>query len=261
MRIIIVNAVKTIFTRALPLMFCAAFASWGANLANPAAQAGPARMSFGASYYIGGADITNDTIPLMMNRVSGRASYSPVRYVNFGADVGAVMVGVEEYKTAPVFDGRFGWSVGGHLKLSTPYLFDRVALLALGNYNLFRSTNKFGAYYGGADAAAAAGLQIRLWDGYLSLGPQIYAIMGKNRGFDGTKGKYSNLNNMRAWIAYEYFPDDIFGGEHKPYMSFELTVSPKIRPSKRVPFREFSASISVGTITRRLYGEGRDGDD
>jgi len=257
---------KIFFPRLLPIMLCAAAASFGANLANPAAQVGTARMSFGASYFLGGADITNLEIPLMMNRLAVRASYSPIRYVNFGVDLGTPLVSVEKYSvngrdTVPVFDGEFGWSAGGNLKLSTPYMFGSVAVLALANANLFRSSNKAGAYYGGADITAAAGVQIRLPNGYISFGPQIYMIMGRNKGIYGAEGEYSNVNNMRAWIAYEYFPDDIFGGEYKPYMSAEFTASHKICASERVPVREFSLSVSFGVITRRLYGDGADDDD
>jgi hypothetical protein len=258
-----VNAVKTIFKRALPLLLCAAAASFGANLANPAAQAGTARMYFGASYFVGGSDITNLEIPMIMNRLNMRVGYAPVSYVNFGADLGLPLISVEEYNRTPVFDGDFGWSAGGHLKLSTPYILGRVAVLALGNINVFRSTNKGGAYYGGTDLAAAGGLQFKLPARHcLSLGPQFYMIMGKNKGFEEkTEGTYSNVNNMRAWLAYEYLPADVFGGEYKPYMSLELTASPKICASKRVPVKEFSVSVSVGIITKRLYGEGKADDD
>lgn len=256
------NDVKKIVARVLPLLLCAAAAAFGANLASPAAQAGTARMYFGASYFVGGADVTNLEIPLIMNRLNMRIGYAPISYVNFGADFGLPLISVERYMGArdsvPVFDGRFGWSGGGHLKLSSPYLFNRVAALAQGNINVFRSTNKQHAYYGGTDIAAAAGLQFRLPAGHvLSLGPQFYTIMGKNKGFDGVKGTYSNVHNMRAWIAYEYLPVDIFGGEHKPFMSFEFTASPEINGSRRVPVREFSVSASVGIITKRLYGDGK----
>lgn len=242
------------------IVLCAAMASFGANLANPAAQVGDARMSFGASYFIGGADITDLEIPMMMNRVDMRISYSPIRYVNFGADFGTVQLSVDKYSvngrdTVPIFEGKFGWSAGGHLKLSTPYIFDYVSILALGNANVFRSTNKQKAYYGGTDITAAAGLQIRVPNGRISLGPQIYMILGDNKGVYKIKDEYSNVNNMRAWIAFDYLPEDLLGGDHQPYLSIEFTASPKINGSKRAPIREFSVSVSVGSITQRLYGK------
>jgi len=259
--------VKKIFTNILPILLCLTASSFGANLANPAAQVGDARMSFGASYFIGGADVTNLEIPLMMNRVGARVSYSPIRYVNFGVDFGIAQISVEKYSadgrdTIPVFDGGIGWSAGGHIKLSSPYILDYVSVLVLGNANAFRSTNKLDAYYGGADIAAAVGVQIRFPGvGCLSLGPQIYMIMGENKSFNGVEGTYSNVNNMRAWAAFDYFPEMALTGNQKPYMSIEFTASPKINGSKRAPVREFSLSLSVGIITQRLYGEATDFED
>jgi len=240
-----------------------AAAAFAANLANPATQVSDARMSFGVSYYIGGADITDYEIPMMMNRVCGRVSYAPIRYVNFGLDFGTTQISVDKYSlndrdTVPVFEGRFGGVIGGHLKLTSPYFGEYVALLGIGNVNYFRSTNKPGAFYGGVDVAVAAGAQLRIPNiGYLSAGPQIYYIAGENKAFNSKeKGKYSPVNNVRAFIAFDYFPEDAFiMWDHKPYVSIEFTASPKINGSKRAPIREFSFSVSIGAITQRLYGE------
>jgi hypothetical protein len=227
-------------------------------------------MSFGVSYYIGGADITDLEIPMMLNRVSGRISYSPIRYVNLGLDFGTVQVSVDSYSsnnwrdTISVFEGGMGWSAGGHLKLSSPYIAEYAALLAIGSVNAFRSTNKNKAYYGGTDITAATGIQLRIPNvGHLSFGPQLYYIAGKNRGARDpitderpAAGKYSPVNNLRAWIAFDYFPEDAFiMWNQKPYVSVEFTASPKIGGSRRAPIQEFSVSISVGAITQRLYGE------
>ncbi|MCL2182386.1 MAG: hypothetical protein FWB85_02815 [Chitinispirillia bacterium] len=253
----------------LTILLLSALPSAAANLANPAAQVGDARMSFGISYYLGGANITGLELPMMMNRAGGRVSYSPIRYVNFGLDFGTVQASVDKYyseaarDTIPVFDGGFGGFIGGHLKLTSPYIADYVALMALGSADYFRSTNPEGAYYGGVNITAAAGVQIRIPSaGFLSLGPQIYMIDGTNKGVNRATGKltpagsYSPVNNMRAWIAFDYFPEDAFiAWNHKPYVSVEFTASPKISGSKRAPIQEFSLSVSVGAITHRLYGE------
>ncbi|MCL2218785.1 MAG: hypothetical protein FWC23_02580 [Chitinispirillia bacterium] len=252
---------KKYFALILPVLLLAAAQSAATNLANPAAQIPGARMSFGASYYLGGADITNLEIPMMINRIGGRVSYAPVPYVNFGADFGTAQVSVDQYAIGrdiiPIFNGNLGWSVGGHLKLSTPYIANTFAVLALGHVNYFSSANKLKAYYAGTDIAAAAGLQFRIpGGGVLSFGPQLYMIEGANKGFNGEKDKYKAVNNMRAWIAFDYFPEETFiMWDQKPYVSIEFTASPKISGSRRAPIQEFGVSISVGAITQRLYGE------
>jgi hypothetical protein len=251
----------------LSALLCLAASSFGANIANPAAQIPDARIAVGASYFVGGSTISNNEIPLMMNRLGARVSYAPIRYVNVGLDFGTAQVSVDQYTvgsdTIPVFDGGFGWSVGGHLKLSSPYIGNYVSAFGLTNGNLFRSKNKLGAYYGGADAVGVVGVQVRIPQfGYVSVGPQVYLIQGENKGYDSNeKGKYSNINNVRGWIAFDYFPEmgslsriSELAGDNRPYVSVEFTMSPKIGGSKRVPIQEFSLSISVGTITQRLYG-------
>jgi hypothetical protein len=253
-----------------------AAAAFAANLANPAAQAGDARMVFGASYYLGGADITRLNIPMMMNRISARVTYSPIRYVNFGLDGGTTHISVDKFPlpgaalnpdpdvpdSARVFKGNLGWSGGAHLKLTTPYLFDYVGLVAIGHVNYFYGVNDLDARYAGTNFVAAAGLQVRIPRvGAVSLGPQFYLINGRNRSYDGVEAEYSNVNNVRAWVAFDYFPEmEQFTGNHKPYISVEFTASPKIGGSSRVPIREFSVSVSIGAITQRLYGELNDAD-
>ena len=267
-------AVKKNFTFILSVLLCVAAASYGASIANPTAQVSDARLSIGASYFVGGSSIgggtePDDAVPMMMNRLCARVSYAPVRYVNFGLDFGTAQVSVDQYAngwgdTVPIFNGGFGWSAGGHLKLSTPYFGNYVGLFGLANGNLFRSTNKRKAYYGGADAVGVVGVQVRVPNfGFVSVGPQVYLIQGENRGYDSDEvGKYSNINNVRGWIALDYFPDmNGLTGEHTPYASIEFTMSPKISGSRRVPVKEFSLSVSVGVITPRLYGADKEAED
>jgi hypothetical protein len=258
----------------LSALLCVAASSFGASVANPAAQIPDARLAVGVSYFLGGSTITDKEIPMMMNRLCARVSYSPIRYVNVGFDFGTAQVSVDQYTedawddTIPVFNGDFGWSVGGHLKLSTPFFFDYVALFGLANGNFFRSTNKLNAYYGGKDGVGVVGAQIRIPNvGYVSIGPQVYLIMGDNRGYAGQKGTYSNINNIRGWLAFDYFPEmgdfskiSELAGDNKPYVSVEFTMSPKIGGSARVPIQEFSLSVSIGVITQRLYGVDKEAD-
>ena len=243
------------------LVLCLAAASFGANLANPAAQAGDARLAFGASYYVNGSTITNREIPMMMNRIGGRASFSPVKYISIGVELAAVQISVEQYPgpydMIPTFDGKYGLSYGGSLKLISPFLFNRVAFVGLANGNFFRSENDLEAYYGGKDGAAAAGIQVKIPKfGFVSAGPHVYVINGENKGYEGGKTSvYSNINNLRGWIAVDYFPQAFALNEKvQPYLSIEFTASPKINSSSRVRVQEFSLAVSLGTISPRLYG-------
>jgi len=244
------------------MITCLSAASFGANLANPAAQVGDARLAFGASYFVNGSTISNDEIPMIMNRIGARASFSPVKYFSIGVDLAAVQVSVDQYPgslpfdTVPTFDGKYGVSYGGNLKLTTPYMFDYVALIGIANGNFFRSENKLGAYYGGKDAAGVIGLQVKVPNlGFISAGPQVYYIEGENRSYYGEKGTYSNINNLRGWIAFDYFPPvSILDEKVQPYFSVEFTMSPKINTSSRVRVQEFSVAVSLGSISPRLYG-------
>ncbi|MDR2728524.1 MAG: hypothetical protein LBB56_05270, partial [Chitinispirillales bacterium] len=69
------------------------------------------------------------------------------------------------------------------------------------------------------------------------------------------KGTYSNINNFRGWVAFDYFPQVLALNEKiQPYLSLEFTASPKINSSSRVRVKEFSIAVSMGTISPRLYG-------
>lgn len=247
------------------VILCLTAASFGANLANPAAQVGDARLAFGASYYVNGSTITNMEIPMIMNRIGARASFSPVKYVSVGVDLAAVQLDVERYSAAPydivpMFEGKYGFSYGGNLKLASPLLFNRVAVIGLANGNFFRSENELDAYYGGKDGAAVIGMQVKIPGfGFISAGPHFYYIEGENKGYDGVKSTYSNINNLRGWIAVDYHPHVIALNEKvQPYLSVEFSMSPKIKTSSRVRVQEFSVAVSMGTISQRLYGMDKD---
>ncbi|MBN1577678.1 MAG: hypothetical protein JW913_14055 [Chitinispirillaceae bacterium] len=227
------------------------------NLANPAITLPQARIAIGASYHLGGYSLTNDTIPALFNRIHGRIEYGPFKYLTLGIDAGAVQIEVDRYHdTVPVFHGKFGFSGGAHLKLSTPsFARQLVSFIAIAQATLFKSQNKHSAYYGGKDGTGILGVQVHIPGfGYISAGPWVYLIEGENRSFDGKTGFYSNTDNVRGWLAIDYFPKIIDVTSNKPYLSLEFSISPKATYSQRIPVQAFSVSISLGSITRRLYG-------
>ncbi|MCX7726180.1 MAG: hypothetical protein N2053_04965, partial [Chitinispirillaceae bacterium] len=119
----------------------------------------------------------------------------------------------------------------------------------------FRSQNKHSAYYGGKDGCGTVALQIRIPKfGFISTGPLIYLIKGENRSYNGEYGYYYNVNNIRGWIAIDYFPPLSELTKNRPYVSIEASLSPQATYSKRIFAQEFSISISIGAITKRLYG-------
>jgi hypothetical protein len=242
-------------------LFTAVFTEvFAANLADPAVLVPPARIAAGASYDLDGFSITNNEVPCLTNRFEARISFSPFSFVNFGIDGGTLQMEVAGDTTASdtfsVFHGRYGICGGGHLKLSTPFFFNDLACLvgiARGSY--FSSKSNAGASYGGLDASGGAGIQIHLKDfGYLTLGSTVYLILGKNKSFDGTMSKYSNVNNVRGWLALDYFPALGEASRNIVYVSIELSVGPNVTFNERVPVQEMSVSVSIGAISRKLYG-------
>lgn len=232
-----------------------------ANLANPAITLPDARISIGASYHLGGYTLTNDTIPALFNRIHGRVEYGPLKYLTVGIDAGVTQIDVDRYidisnDTVPIFHGKFGFSGGAHLKLSTPSFARRmISFIAIAQATLFTSKNKHTASYGGTDGTGIIGIQIHIPGfGFISAGPWVYLIQGENRSFDGTTSFYSNTDNVRGWIAIDYFPKLKDLSTNKPYLSLEFSISPKATYSERIPVQAFSVSISIGAITKRLYG-------
>jgi hypothetical protein len=41
---------------------------------------------------------------------------------------------------------------------------------------------------------------------------------------------------------------------NKPYVSLEISASPAADYSKRIPLQEFSISICIGSVSKRLFG-------
>jgi len=243
------------------LLFLIATTVSAANLANPAVTLPEARIAIGASYHLGGYALSNMEIPSLFNRVQARLEYSPIKYLTIGFDGGAMKVDVDRYvaggDSVPVFHGNYGYSGGGHIKLSTPsFLRNRLSFIAIGQATMFNSENSdVRAGYKGKDGCGAIGLQVHIPGfGYVTAGPWAYVIKGENSSFDGTTNSYSNVDNVRGWLAIDYFPKVSELSKNKPYISFEFSISPSATYSERVPFQAISASISIGSITGRLYG-------
>lgn len=233
---------------------------YGSNLANPAVSIPASRITIGASYLVSGYTLTNLELPSLFNRIHARAEYSLLSNVSIGVDLGVTQIDVDKYTIGddsfPVFHGKFGFSTGAHLKVSTPFfLKNTLALTCIGNATTFSSKNTDGASYGGFDGAGAVGVQFHIKRfGYISTGPMIYLIKGKNESFDGIRGKYSNVNNIRGWLAIDFFPDLKEMSTNKPFITLEITASPDADYSKRIPLQEFSVSLCIGSITKRLSG-------
>jgi hypothetical protein len=197
----------------------------------------------------------------MMNRIQARLSYSPFSFVNFGIDAGASQMEVAGDTTPAdtfgIFHGGYAFSGGGHIKLGTPFFFNNLVCgIGIFQGTVFSSQNNSGTTYGGTDACGGLGLQFHVPSfGYVTVGSQVYLIMGKTTDFSGKQGTYSNVNNVRGWLAIDYFPPALPSSKNLFYLSFEMSVSPKARFNARAPVQEIGFSVSIGSITPRLYGQ------
>jgi hypothetical protein len=233
---------------------------YSSNLANPASALPAANVLFGASYNLGGYTLTNLNIPAMFNRIHGRIEYAPINYLNIGIDLGATQIDVDRYvssgDTIELFHGKYGFSGGAHLKLSTPAILKKtMSFFTIGQATTFSSENDDGAKYGGIDGAGVIGLQFHIPNfGYISVGPMIYLIQGDAQGSDGKNGYYSNSNNVRGWIAVDYILKGNELSKGNAYLSVEFSASPKANYSRRIPIQEFSISVSLGYISGKIYG-------
>lgn len=233
---------------------------YSSNLANPAAALPTANILIGTSYNVGGYTLTNLNIPAMFNRFHGRIDYAPITYLNIGIDLGATQIDVDRYvsssDTIKLFHGKYGFSGGAHLKLSTPSIVKKtISFFTIGQATTFSSENDNGAKYGGIDGAGVIGLQFRIPKfGFISIGPMVYVIQGDAQGTDGKKEYYSNNNNVRGWIAIDYYLKGNELSKGNAYLSFEFSASPKANYSSRIPIQEFSVSVSLGYISGKIYG-------
>ncbi len=241
----------------LPSSICAA------NLANPAVVIPEARASVGVSYNLGFHTITNRYVPMLMNRFHARGTFAPSSYLNVGIDAGISQLDVAADTTGTdtlgVFHGEYGFSGGGHVKLATPFFFDELmSIVGMATGTYFKVPNENGAWYGGVDGTGSVGFQFRIPRfGYLTAGGQMYLIQGRNQGYTGSEGRYANSNNIRGWFAVDYFPELEVSENASPYISLEISLAPDVDYIRegQPPFREIGFSISIGSVTRQLWGE------
>lgn len=230
------------------------------NLGNPAVSIPQARLAIGASYHAGGYTITNQEIPSIFNRIHARFEYSLLSNVSIGIDLGATQIEVDNYSigvdTFAIFHGKYGFSGGAHFKASTPFIFNKtIAFIGIGSATTFSSKNEHNAFYGGLDGAGTVGVQFHVPRfGYISAGPMIYMIKGKNKSYDGIESRYCNVNNIRGWLAIDFFPDMKEMSSNKPFITLEITASPAADLSKKIPLQEFSVSVCIGSVSKRLFG-------
>jgi len=253
-------------TKILLIVLSIAALSMASNMANPAAAIPEARVAVGASYHLGGYTLTNEEIPAIFNRLHARVHYAPSSLLGFGIDLGTAQIDVDKSgsgsESIPLFHGKFGFSGGAHLRVSSPFfLKEHISLMGIGQATYFSSENKHGASYSGFDGSGAVGVQFHIPGfGYISAGPLVYIIQGSNKHYTGGTDFFSNANNLRGWISIDFFPKmkDLFS--NKAYVSLEFSASPLINASSRIPVQEFSISLSIGSVTGRLYGTQSDMD-
>lgn len=238
------------------ILFLSVSSSFALNLATPLAPLPGGRISFSASYDLNGITITNREIPSIMNRIQGNFTISPIQYFNVGIDLGINQIDVaSDSNDVALFHGGYGFTGGGNIKVSTPLLKDIIGAIGLAKGTWFSSTeDNTERYYRGLDVAAAIGPIFHIPKfGYISFGPQIYYIHGQN---DATSGNYHNINNLRGWIAIEYFPKMKEESKYLPFISIEGSISPEASiKSSRSPVVEFGASITFGAVSSKLFGE------
>lgn len=248
----------------LPAIFLFGSTIFAANLANPATLIPEARLALGASYDVGGYTISNDSVPCMMNRFQGRCTFAPFSFLNIGIDAGASRFDVAGDTTMTdtigIFQGNYSFSGGAHFLLGSRFFYnDLFRIIGIGQVSYFSSSNSSAARYGGADGAGAIGIQFHVQRfGYVTLGPELYVISGKNKNYLGVQHRYSNLNNLRGWMAIDFFPKEKLASNNKFYISLELALSPKANYNKRAPLQEIRFSVGLGSITKRLYGQESD---
>jgi hypothetical protein len=234
------------------------------NLAAPAALIPVARMAVSASYDVGGYTISNDSVASVMNRFQGNVTFAPLSFLNIGLSGGVSRMFVagdtSHSDTIGSFKGDFGFSGGIHLTTGTRFFYnDLFRIIGVGKATFFSSSDKTGVSYGGSDGACAVGLQFHVPRfGYVTFGPEVYLISGKNKGYDGQEHRYSNINNVRGWLAIDFFPRDKSFSTNKYFLSLEVSLSPKADFNKEASLQEIRFSVGFGSITKRLYGEESD---
>lgn len=226
------------------------------NLASPLAPIPEGRFTFSASYDLNGITITNREIPAIMNRIMGTFTISTTEFFNFGIDLGVSQMDVaSDSNDVSLYHGKYGFTSGANIKVSTPRAKDIIGVVGLAKGTWFMTSEDKGErYYRGLDIAAAAGPLFHIPNfGYVAFGPKIYYIHGKN---DYSASNFHNVNNLRGWIAIEYFPKMKNESKYLPFLTIESSISPETKINgRRAPVIEFSASITFGAVSSKVFGE------
>jgi hypothetical protein len=231
------------------------------NLGSPSTLIPTARLALSASYDAGGYPISNNSVPCMMNRFEGGCTFAPLSFLNLGVNAGACRVDVagdtSVADTVGIFNGGYGFSAGMHVVLGSGFFYNdlfRFIGIAKGTYFSSKDANE--VVYKGFDAAAVVGFQFRIPRfGFISLGPELYLIEGKNKDYLGRNDDYSNTSNLRGWLSVDFFPKEKIASDNKLFISLEAAFTPNVEFNKRAPMQEIRLSVGVGAITKRLYGE------
>jgi hypothetical protein len=248
------NNIKPVCLLLFGIMTC----SFAANVANPGSLQSGANISAGASYHLGGYTLTNKKIPALFNRFHGRFDYTPWQFLSLGIDLGTIQLDVERYTSGTqsigLFHGKYGFSGGAHLRLATPYIIKQsTSVFMFGQATMFKSKNEYEESYEGIDGTGVIAIQLKLGKiGAVSIGPLVYLIEGENKSRSGIINTYSNINNVRGWIAFDYLIVNKDNPDSKTYITLEFSASPKANYSKRIPIQEFSVSLAAGFISGKL---------
>ncbi len=243
------------------VIVCVSLNTEADNLANPLAPLPPARVAVGVSYNFEGHTITNMEVNSVMNRILLRGTYSPLEYIDIGAGLGAGNTEVESFTTSqdrysPVFQGKYSFAWELSLQLTTPMLNDMFGLTSIINGSGFSSENDEKAEYSGHNATGGVGMLFHIPNiGYASAGARMHLIRGTSRSYSGKKGSFSNINNLRGWIAFEYYPKLENSNKTVPYLGIEVSLSPDAGVGGSVPIKDMGISLVIGAVTKRLYGK------
>ena len=237
------------------ILFFVAKSNFAINMATPLAPIPAGRLTASASYEFDGITITDREIPSIMNRIMATGTISPTQYFNAGLDVGLSQIEVASDSTnTTIFHGKFSFSGGANIKLSTPFvknIFGFIGIIKGGWYN--SPENDGSRYYQGFDVAGVLGPIFHIPKfGYIALGPKMYYIHGDSKG----AGTYHNINNLRGWIAIEYFPKMKDKIKMLPFITIEGSISPEASvKSNRAPIVEFGAALTFGGVSSKILGK------
>ena len=191
-------------------------------------------------------------------------------------------------------NGLMGLSAGPHIKLATPLLGDVLRFVATGRASWFHSEGsgrnrkwyieyeyltfepgeddddpgkwvivqdqfEFNWNNSGSILAGSAGLSFNVRNiGFISFGAKYLDIRGEIKAtphglFENTK--WENESKIGGWAAFDFFPPTNIG-RYIPFISFEAGFFPNSNPfiGGNPALRNATFSVTIGAITRRLYG-------